>query len=126
MLGVGSECYSLLLKTADYKDQKFFSHLRGIRGRKGHSTSSRQGEEARRRRNGSGLEGLSGWRNEAREVAKDFPENDERLGPAPRSTACPALPHSSHRTHRRQSAQRPSPVKTPRDISPSADRHPLY
>ena len=69
---------------------------------------------------------MSGWRNEAKEVAKDLPEDAERLGPAPRSPACTALTHSSHAAHRHQSAPRPTPVRTARDIDPSADRHPLY
>lgn len=79
--------------------------------------SSEHGEEAGKRGSRSGLEALSGWRDEHREEEEGLREGGGRLGPAPRSTACPALPHSSHRTHRRQSAQRPSPVKTPRDIS---------
>ena len=46
-----------------------------------------------------GLEGLSEWRNEEREVAKDLPEDAERLGPTPRGLARPPLTHSSHRAH---------------------------
>ena len=49
--------------------------------------SSKQGEEARKRGSRSGLEGLSEWRNEAREVAKDLREDDERLGRKQRGTA---------------------------------------
>ena len=78
---------------------KVFSHSDEDRGRKGHSASSEQGEEARKRGSRSGLEGLSEWRNEARGVAKDLPEDAERLGPAPRGLTWPALTHSSHDAH---------------------------
>ena len=65
MLKVGSECYSLGRKTANYKGQKFFSHSGEDGGNKGHSASSKQGEEARKRGSRGSLENLSEWRNEA-------------------------------------------------------------
>ena len=108
---MGSECYPLGLKTGDYKGQKFFL-IRAEIGA-GRGTSRAQGKV---RRHGKGeMEAL-------RQAARGSKTRLE----GQHGAACPALTHSSHRAHRRQSAQRPTAVKTARDIGPSADRHPLY
>ena len=65
MLKVGSECYSLGRKTANYKGQKFFLirvKMEAIRG-----IQRAQSKVRRRGKGGSrgSLENLSEWRNEA-------------------------------------------------------------
>ena len=116
MLRAGSECYSLPLKTADYRGQKFFSHPRGIGGRNGRWVSSRRGDGVRKRGSRSALEGWSGWLDSDREAAKDLREDDERLGCTPRGTARPAMTDSSHNTHPRQSPRQGISVRAPTRI----------
>ena len=67
---MGSECYSLGRKTADYKGEKFFSHSGGDRGRKGRSVSSERGDGAGKRGVRGASERCAGLQDKARGAAQ--------------------------------------------------------
>ena len=114
---MGAECYSLGRKTVDYKGKKFFLIRVKIGARRG---APRARSKARRRGKGEMGVVLRACRGGGARIGrrrKDLDEEGGRQGLAPRGLTCTALTHSSHDAHPRQSAQRPTPVKTARDIS---------